>query len=335
MNLKQAIRRIPVYVVLPPQTLLLDVAGPLEVLRGANRQQLKVRFDVHYIGTSKSVSTSIGIGLGPVEPLPKALPENAMIVISGSVEEPMASASELAPVDQAESERVIVAWLRDMVRPEQMLVTVCSGALLAGRAGLLDGYSCTTHHLSCRKLSAVAPRAQVLENRLYVIDRGRYTSAGVTSGIDLMLHIVGILTDHACTTAIARNLVVYLRRRGDDPQLSPWLEGRNHIHPAVHRVQDAIMANPSKYWTLAGLARLAGVSSRHLTRLFYEHTGMSLSNYKNRLRVALAHELLTETQFDMERIAERSGFASTRQLRRVWSLYFENSPRRVRELHKS
>jgi len=146
-----------------------------------------------------------------------------------------------------------------------------------------------------------------------------------------MLHIVGTLTDYSCTAAIARNLVVYLRRRGDDPQLSPWLEGRNHIHPAVHRVQDAITANPSNPWPLGGLAQLAGASSRHLTRLFHEHTGMSINDYKNRLRIALAHEFLTQTRFDMERIAESSGFGSTRQLRRVWSRYYGSSPRDVRD----
>jgi transcriptional regulator GlxA family with amidase domain len=173
----------------------------------------------------------------------------------------------------------------------------------------------------------------VLENRLYVEDRGRYTSAGITSGIDLMLHIVGKLTDHACTAAIARNMVVYLRRSGEEPQLSPWLEGRNHIHPAVHRVQDAITADPSKAWTLGGLARLAGASSRHLTRLFHEHTGMSINDYKNRLRVALAHELLTQTRYDMERVAERAGFGSTRQLRRAWGRVFESSPREARAAH--
>jgi transcriptional regulator GlxA family with amidase domain len=148
-----------------------------------------------------------------------------------------------------------------------------------------------------------------------------------------MLYIVGKLTNHACTAAIARNMVVYLRRSGDDPQLSPWVEGRNHVHPAVHRVQDAITADPSKQWTLGGLARLAGASSRHLTRLFHEHTGMSINDYKNRLRVVLAHELLTQTRYDMERIAECSGFGSTRQLRRAWGRYFENSPRDVRAAH--
>jgi transcriptional regulator GlxA family with amidase domain len=170
----------------------------------------------------------------------------------------------------------------------------------------------------------------VLENRLYVEDGERYTSAGVTSGIDLMLHIVSQLTDDACAAAIARYLVVYLRRGGSDPQLSPWLEGRNHLHPAVHRVQDAIAANPAKKWTLRGLARIAGASSRHLTRLFQEYAGMSVTDYKNSLRVALARELLSQTSLDMERVAERAGFASTRQLRRAWGRFYETAPRQAR-----
>ncbi|MFX5903516.1 helix-turn-helix domain-containing protein, partial [Acinetobacter baumannii] len=92
-----------------------------------------------------------------------------------------------------------------------------------------------------------------------------------------------------------------------DPQLSPWLEGRNHIHPAVHRVQDAIAAEVTRDWTVTRLARIAGVSSRHLSRLFREHVGMSLVDYTNRLRVALAQELLSQTRLDMEHVAERAG----------------------------
>jgi transcriptional regulator GlxA family with amidase domain len=163
-----------------------------------------------------------------------------------------------------------------------------------------------------------------------VEDGERYSSAGVTAGIDLMLHIVSQLTDHACAAAIARHLVIYLRRSGSDPQLSPWLEGRNHLHPAVHRVQDAIAADPAKGWTLRGLARIAGASSRHLTRLFQEHSGMSITGYKNSLRVALARELLGQTDLDMERVAERAGFGSARQLRRAWGRLYETAPKTVR-----
>ncbi len=176
-----------------------------------------------------------------------------------------------------QDERAIVDWLRACVRPGHTLMTICSGALLAARAGLLDGYSCTTHHAECGELAALAPRAKVLDNRLFVIDGERYTSAGVTAGLDLMLNVVSSLAGHACALAIARHLVLYLRREGADPQISPWLAGRNHLHPAVHRVQDAIIANPAENWTLTRLAKIANTSSRHLSRLFNEHAGMNIS----------------------------------------------------------
>ena len=157
----------------------------------------------------------------------------------------------------------------------------------------------------------------------------------MTAGIDLMLHIVSRLVDHACALAVARYLVVYLRRSGADPQLSPWLEGRNHVHPAIHRVQDAVAADPAREWTLTSLARVAGASSRHLSRLFNEHAGMSITDYRNRLRVALARELLGHTRLDMEHVAERAGFASPRQLRRAWRQLYATPPKQARAIHQT
>jgi transcriptional regulator GlxA family with amidase domain len=325
-------KRIQVYVVLPPRLLLLDIAGPLEVLRRANREQAHVRFDVHYVGPTPSVSTSIGLPVAAVEPLPAALPSGALVVIGGDVDEVMPSGprdSEAAKLDK-HNQAKIVEWLRQVVRPGNRVISICSGALIAAKAGLLDGYNCTTHYVCCQELAEMAPKARVHENRLYVLDGERYTSAGVTAGIDLMLHIVGQLTDESCVAAVARYLVVYLRRSGADPQLSPWLEGRNHIHPVVHKVQDAIARDPAKAWNLTGLARIAGASSRHLSRLFYEHAGMSVTDYKNRLRVTLAHELVSQTRLDMERIAERAGFGSTRQLRRAWQKLYGTTPKHAR-----
>jgi len=321
-------RRIPVYVVLPPRTLLLDVAGPLEVLRRANLIQDGVRFDVHYVGATRSLRTSIGLDVGGIGVLPRSLPAGAMVVVAGNVDNFIDGSG--AQANDAGDEDKIVAWLRATIRPGHRVVTICSGALLVGRAGLLDGYACTTHYLSCAALAAVAPLAKVFDNRLYVEDGERYSSAGVTAGIDLMLHLVTGLVDHACALAIARYLVVYLRRSGSDPQLSPWLEGRNHIHPAVHRVQDAIAGDPARPWPAQRLAQIAGTSPRHLSRLFHEHVGMHLADYRNRLRAALARELIGQTRLDMERVAERAGFASTRQLRRVWQQLHATSPRQER-----
>jgi transcriptional regulator GlxA family with amidase domain len=329
----QNVRCIPVFVVVPPRLLLLDIAGPLEVLRQANRVQDSIRFTVSYIGPSSSLQTSIGITLAEIEPLPQELPPHSWVVLAGDVEEIMPCANSAARPKSAhdhEAERAIATWLKSTVRAGHKVISICTGALLAARAGLLDGHSCTTHYLSCEELRETAPRARILENRLYVEDGERYSSAGITAGIDLMLHLVHQFTNQSCAVAVARYLVVYLRRSGSDPQLSPWLEGRNHIHPAVHRVQDAIASELTKSWRLSALARMAGASKRHLSRLFQEHAGMSIPEYSNRLRVAYAQQLLRETQLDMERVAEQCGFSSTRQLRRAWQRFHPSSPREAR-----
>ena len=318
-------RTVPVVVVLPPRTLLLDVAGPVEALRRANLIQDAVRFDVRYVAMRRALRTSIGLTLAKLDPLPKSLPPNSMVIVAGYVDQ-FIDGSGAVPGDDDDDAR-IVDWLRANVRPGHQLVTICSGAVLAARAGLLDGYACTTHYLDCAELAGIAPLAKVLDNRLYVEDRGRFSSAGVTAGIDLMLHIIAQTIDHACALAVARYLVVYLRRSGNDPQLSPWLEGRNHIHPSVHRVQDAIAADPARQWPAQHLARIAGTSPRHLSRLFHAHSGMHLADYRNRLRAALARELIGQTRLGMERVAERAGFASTRQFRRVWRQFYDSAPR--------
>lgn len=328
MTQPQTQRLIPVIVVLPPRTLLLDVAGPVEVLRRANLIQDRVRFDVCFVGATRSLRTSIGLTVTGIEALPRSLPAAAIVVVAGNVDTFIdgSGATDADGIHDA----AIVDWLRASIRPSHRLVTICSGATLAARAGLFDGYACTTHYLDCERLAAAAPKAKVLDNRLYVEDRDRLSSAGITAGIDLMLHLVAQLIDHACALAVARYLVVYLRRSGSDPQLSPWLEGRNHIHPAVHRVQDTIASDPAQPWPARRLAQIAGTSPRHLSRLFHEHVGMHLADYRNRLRAALARELIGQTRLDMERVAERAGFASTRQFRRVWRQLYDSSPRAAR-----
>ena len=322
-------REVPVIVVLPPRTMLLDLAGPLEVLRRANVEQSDLHFAVRYVGPNRSIVTSVGIRL-EVELLPATLPDDAMVVVIGDVEKASEWAQTCDPVAEASDADAVVEWLRNLVRPSHLVIAICSGALLLARAGLLDGVACTTHHLDCAALAKLSPRARVLTNRLYVRDRNVYTSAGVTAGIDLMLHIMNGMIGPACTLEIARYLVVYLRRSGSDPQMSPWLQGRNHIHPVVHRVQDAIAKDPAQPWNRVQLSKFAGASGRHLSRLFQEHVGMTVTEYRNRLRVALARELISQSQLDMEHVAERAGFESTRQLRRAWGRIYDTSPRSAR-----
>lgn len=325
---------VDVFVVAPPRLLLLDVAGPIEVLRKTNLEQDAIRFRVVYVGPAPSVGSSIGLEIAGVASLPDRVPDGALVVVPGSVEAPLAVAGEGREKD-AVHESAIVDWLARAVRPGVRLVSICSGALLAARAGLLDGHDCTTHHACVAALARLAPAAHVRENRLYVEDGERFTSAGVTAGVDLMLHIVAQMAGHATALAVARHLVVYLRRGGDDPQLSPWLEGRNHIHPVIHRAQDAIAADPSREWSVEQLAHASATSPRNLSRLFNAHASMSVTDYVNRMRVALARELLTGSRLDMETIAERAGFASARQLRRAWGRHHALPPSRMREAERA
>ncbi|QGZ35572.1 GlxA family transcriptional regulator [Stappia indica] len=320
---------VPVFVVVPPRALLLDIAGPVEVLRKANMEQAQLCFDVAYVGPAADVTSSVGLAVTGIAPLPDTLPDGAMVVVSGAADRPLGSEVDTRK-DDAPLEAEIADWLRRVVRPGIRLVTICSGALLAARAGLLEGCECTTHHAAIEDLRRAAPTARVRDNRLFVEDGERLTSAGITAGIDLMLAIVAREAGHDVALAVARYLVVYLRRGGADPQLSPWLEGRNHIHPAIHRVQDAVAGDPARAWTVTALARLAATSPRNLSRLFNEHTGLSVTDFVNRMRIALAREMVLGSRLDMEEIAARAGFSSARQFRRAWNRLHPASPTSLR-----
>ena len=322
---------LPVLFVLLPNVLMLDLAGPAEVLRLASQIEGDSTLDVdlQYVSPVASMQSSIGLPLSGLAPLPHSLAPGTLVVLVGST--PNVSAAHQN--DFAAASSVLTDWLRQVFKPsDAQLACICAGALSAARAGLLDGRQCTTHHSLYAALQAIAPNARVLENRLYVTDGRISSSAGITAGIDLMLHMVAERAGPQLACAVAREMVVYMRRGGADPQLSAWISGRNHLHPALHRVQDAVIAAPCDEWSVARMASLACTSSRHLGRLFHEHAGISPLDYLHRLRVGVARELLAQSTLDMETIAERAGFGSARHLRRIWSKYEAAPPSESRQV---
>jgi transcriptional regulator GlxA family with amidase domain len=206
------------------------------------------------------------------------------------------------------------------------LVTVCSGTLLAARGGLLGSRRCTTHHELLDELRALAPDAQVVDNRVFVLDGALASSAGVTAGIDLTLHLVAQTCGDAIAAAVAKDMVVYLRRTPNDPELSPMLAHRHHLHPAVHRVQDAVTERPAQAWDMAALSAVAHVTERHLLRLFGEHAGVSPLHYLEKIRLEHARRSLQHGA-SVTRAAEVAGFSSDLQLRRAWGRHLGGSPR--------
>jgi transcriptional regulator GlxA family with amidase domain len=293
-----------------PEVVLLDVAGAAEAFRIAG-QLVPGSYELQFVAPSPSLRSCVGLQLHQLQPLPASVPDGAIVVITGVSS---ASLDLSSPAVKRLSE-----WLAKIARNETVtLMCVCSGSLLAAQAGLLRGRECTTHHEFVEMLGKIEPTATVHANRIFVEDGSVFTSAGVTSGIDLALHVIGQQLGHKIAVAVARDLVVYMRRTTADPQLSAWVMYRNHIHPAVHKVQDAIARNPAADWTAKKLATVACMSARNLGRLFAEHAGCTPLDYVQRLRVALAREMVMNSDLALERVAERSGFSSAHHLRRVW-----------------
>lgn len=300
---------LSIYLVLTPNVLMLDYAGPAEALRMA--RDMGAPIALHTCGPQAQIPTSLGTGLLGLVPLPAQLPPRSLVLVVGNSNEAEDYATEAA--------RQVVHWLRTAPQADTRLASICSGALLLAQAGCLDGRHCTTHHTLIADLQACAPRAQVVSDRIFVDDGHVLTSAGITTGIDLALHIVEQAAGPELAARVARRLVMYQRRGAHDPQMSPWLAHRNHMHPAVHRAQDAVARAPERSWTLEELAAVACVSPRHLTRLFALHTGISVVTYQQQLRIARAQEMLAHNPtLSQERLAQACGFGSARDFRRVW-----------------
>lgn len=313
-------RPIRVHFVLMPDSLLLDWAGPAEALRTANaalqRHGQAPRFSLHFCGPQETVRSSVGAMLSQVEPLPthealKAGDALDWVVIVGQI-------GDQIDVSSAAS-RALLHWLTGLPLHAGSceLLCVCAGAVLAAHAGLLTHRRATTHHHHLHELQTVDRQCAVQFNRVFVMDPPVYTSAGVTTGIDLFLHRISEVCGPAITAEVAQTMVVGLRRGPQDPELSPFLEGRQHLHPSVHRVQDAVSLQPADDWTVDRMADVAHTSSRHLARLFQEHTGMAPLTWLRSIRLATAAAAL-QAGHSVSRAASLAGFASDTQLRRAW-----------------
>lgn len=306
---------IDVLFVLLPGSLVLDWAGPAEALRSANRQLVALgqpaRFRLHFFGPQAEAPSSVGALIADLQPLPATLAAPSWVVLVGQPGERLAL--------QQPAERAALHWLRGLrLAPGRLeLVCVCAGAVIAAHAGLLAARQVTTHHQHLDELRAAEAACEVLANRVFVHDGPVWTSAGVTCGVDLALHRIAAVCGAPLAARVAQSLVVALRRGPHDAELSPFLKHRDHLHPAVHRVQDALAQAPQRAWSLAAMAALAHTSPRHLARLFASHAGISPQGWLRTIRLDLARAALAAGH-GVAQAAQLAGFTSDSQLRRAW-----------------
>ena len=296
--------------VLPPGVHLLDITGPAHIFYESACYGAAVHslFSSMFPGQREVVSSST-LAFGQLIPYDQLeLGEGDLVFIPGL------EGTLLLSDDFLASSRPFLAWLTQQHRKGVMVCSVCTGSFLLAESGLLDGLSCTTHWKYADRFRVRYPQIQLLANRLFVHEGHIYTSAGVTSGIDLALHLVQQLWGPYFAAQIAKEVVVYFRRGPDDPQFSVFIQHRNHMDHRIHTIQDRLAQSLDQKLTVEDLADTVSMSPRNLTRLFKKTTQITIGDYLEKLRVERAAQLIGEGQ-TVQSAALHCGLKSPNQLR--------------------
>ena len=294
-----------------PGTDLLDVTGPWEVLRHANDVLERTAYEIELVGPGDpTLRTRHGLLIAGVRPLPangRRLPDVAII----------AGGSPATPVPDAQAR--LVSWLRRHHRRLSTIVSICTGAFILGEAGLLDGRRATTHWRFLDDLRARFPAATVVDEGIFVRDRRLWTSAGITAGIDLTLAFVEQDHGHAVAMAVAKELVLFLRRSGNQRQFSSTLRRQSKAPSRRDDMYTFVLEHLDEPLPVERLAEGAGVSPRTLSRWSRTHLGESPAELVRHVRVDEARRLLEETDLSIKEISARTGLGDVSTMWRLFT----------------
>lgn len=305
-----------------PSVKLLDVTGPIQVFASANAYMAESGeaepYAIRVVARSgDKVEASGGVELA-VHPLPP---------VDAAVDTLMIAGGE--GVNVAADDAALVDWIRERARQSRRTASVCTGAFLLAASGMLDGRRAVTHWAFCSELSRRYPAVRVEPDPIFVQDGTVWTSAGVTAGIDLALALVEEDLGRAAALAVARYLVVFLKRPGGQAQFSEFLslQSSEDKFGALH---DWISHHLGDDLSLPVLAREAGMSERSFSRHYAEATGSTPARAIERLRVQGARHLLSETRLPVKRISQRCGFGSEETMRRSFLRLLDTTPQDYR-----
>jgi transcriptional regulator GlxA family with amidase domain len=293
-----------------PRTHFLDLAGPDQVLSEAVFYHAP--FELQYCSIApENAGTASGLRFSGLLHFSEIhVGQGDYILIPGMDLDLLGPANRLALVQ-------VYHWLSVAYAAGAQICSVCTGAFLLGEAGLLDGKICTTHWKYTRRLQERFPKTRVQENVLFTERDGIFTSAGIASGIDLALYLVEREMGAHFAHKVAREIVVYIRRTGEQAQQSMFLNFRNHIHAGIHAVQDRLTEHLEKRNSLQELADIAHMSTRNFTRIFKKETGIAVGDYITMIRKERLAELLKNADLSRAQIARQLGLKSERQVQRL------------------
>ncbi|MFI0480322.1 GlxA family transcriptional regulator [Actinomadura sp. 9N215] len=295
---------------------VLDLAGPHEVFR------LTGRYECLVVGPAAGPVTASGglpvhaaSGIGDLDP-----GGIDTLVVAGGF-----------GVDRARKDAALVGWVAEVAESARRVASVCSGALLLAEAGLLDGRRVTTHWGRGEQLRTEYPRLDVDCDPIFVRDGRVWTSAGVTAGMDLALALVEDDHGRDVAHAVARELVMFLRRPGSQSQFSVPLWSAQPASDPIRAAVSSVQADPGARHTIADLAGRSGLSTRHLQRRFTAELGVSPAAYVERVRVEAARRALAEGDEPVETLARRLGFGTGETLRRAFHRHVGVAPSDYRD----
>jgi len=292
-----------------PGVQSLDLIGPWEVFAMANRFSGRPRYELMLVApTSGAIITNSGLALGQAVAFAALTDDFDTILVAGGDEAGLAAACESD----------LPSWLKGRLARTRRIGSVCSGAFVLAAAGLLEGRRATTHWAVCEDLRTRCPTTTVEPDAIFVADPPIYTSAGVTAGIDLCLSFVEDDCGPELALAVARNLVLFMRRPGGQTQFSAGLAVQSAAAPRLRTLIAEIVADPMGDLGLSALAARAGMTERTFSRLFVKDTGLTPAVFVETTRVDRAKALLETSDWPLGRVAERSGFGSLHALHRAF-----------------
>jgi transcriptional regulator GlxA family with amidase domain len=304
-----------------PRTGFLNVAGPWDVLGHTNDVLGRAAYELEAFGPSAPAARMRhGLVLGGLRPLPRRpvrMPDVA--IVSG------------APVDSPEEQASLVDWLRRHKARIPTIVSICTGAFVLGAAGLLDGRRATTHWIRLNDLRERFPKARVVDEGIYTKDRGVWTSAGLTAGIDLTLALVEEDHGHQVAMAVAKRMVLFLRRSGNQAQFSAALRRQAQEPSRLRDVSSFVIEHLGEPLPVERVAEGVGMSPRTFSRWCRQHLDESPAELVRRLRVDEARRLLEETDLPLKEVTARTGLGDTSTMWRAFTQHLGVTPAAYRQ----
>lgn len=302
-----------VFLCVPP-IQILDLTGPYEVFDRVKRFRLAPGYRLRVVATG-DLGTSCGLSLGPVTDYRRLRgPVDTLLVVGGE------------GVEESQYPPELVRWVRRLAPKLRRIASICTGAFLLADAGLLDGRTAATHWAFCETLAKRFARVRVDATPIYLKDGNVYTSAGVTAGIDLALALLEEDYGSAVALRVARDLVLYLRRSGNQAQFSTLLKLQSVEDRRLAELIDWMTRHVGEQLSVERLARQASMSPRHFARLFPEKTGYTPGKFVEALRVEAARNLLETSHLRVSEVAHSCGFGDSSSLRRIFRSRLGMSP---------